>query len=66
MQGLTDQGGISASVDFTNQIIWGQIVPGVGITMVLGNIYYSWQAIRYERDRSLFVLVELAHRLIIG
>ena len=47
MQGLTAQGDISASTDVTNQIIWGQIVPGVGITMVIGNIYYSWQAIRY-------------------
>mmetsp|Transcript_3457 Transcript_3457/g.8222 ORF Transcript_3457/g.8222 Transcript_3457/m.8222 type:complete len:634 (+) Transcript_3457:154-2055(+) len=46
LQGLTAQGDISASKDFTDQIIWGQIVPGVGITMVIGNIYYSWQAIR--------------------
>lgn len=46
MQGLTNQGDISASKEVTDQILWGQIVPGVGITMVLGNIYYSWQAIR--------------------
>jgi hypothetical protein len=59
MQGLTQQGGISASAEYTNQIIWGQIVPGVGITMVLGNIYYSWQAIRYVKIRDNNVLADL-------
>jgi hypothetical protein len=27
-------------------VIWGKIMPGVGITLVLGNSYYSWLAIR--------------------
>jgi len=29
-----------------NEYIFGRIVPGVGVTLLLGNIYYSWQAIR--------------------
>ncbi len=36
--------GVSRSV--IDEIIFGRIVPGVGITLVLGNVYYSWQAIR--------------------
>jgi hypothetical protein len=27
-------------------VIWGRIVPGVGLTLMLGNMYYTWQAIR--------------------
>lgn len=29
-----------------NEYIFGRIVPGVGVTLALGNIYYSWQAVR--------------------
>lgn len=29
-----------------NEYIWGKIVPGIGITLVVGNVYYTWQAIR--------------------
>ncbi|KAG7343397.1 permease transmembrane protein [Nitzschia inconspicua] len=39
-------GDIAVSTDTMNQIVWGQIVPGVGVTMVAGNLYYTWQAIR--------------------
>ena len=36
--------GVSRSV--LDNTIFGKIVPGVGVTLVVGNIYYSWQAIR--------------------
>jgi adenine/guanine/hypoxanthine permease len=29
-----------------NSIIWGRIVPGVGITLLTGNAYYTWMGIR--------------------
>ena len=38
--------------DITNEInnvVWGKIVPGVGFTLCLGNIYYSWMAIRLTK-----------------
>jgi len=32
--------------DLLNEYIFGRIVPGVGVTLALGNVYYSWQAVR--------------------
>lgn len=29
-----------------DKVVWGKIVPGVGVTLLLGNTYYTWQAIR--------------------
>lgn len=46
LQGLTNMGDISVSQDTMDEYVWGKIVPGVGITLVVGNVYYSWQAIR--------------------
>jgi AGZA family xanthine/uracil permease-like MFS transporter len=46
LQGLTNVGEISVSSETMNEYLWGHIVPGVGVTLFLGNIYYSWQAIR--------------------
>lgn len=45
-QALTNFGPISVSQDVMNEYVWGRIVPGVGVTLLAGNIYYSWQAIR--------------------
>jgi AGZA family xanthine/uracil permease-like MFS transporter len=36
--------GVDRSV--IDPIVWGRLVPGVGVTLFVGNIYYSWQAIR--------------------
>ena len=33
------------STDVMNEILWGYIVPGVGLSMLVGNLFYSWQAI---------------------
>jgi AGZA family xanthine/uracil permease-like MFS transporter len=38
--------GTGVSDNTLNTIIFGKIVPGVGMTLLLGNVYYSWQAIR--------------------
>ena len=46
VQALTTFGDIAVSQEVMTEYVWGRIVPGVGITLVLGNIYYSWQAIR--------------------
>jgi AGZA family xanthine/uracil permease-like MFS transporter len=43
LQTLTLNG---VSQDVMNDYIWGRIVPGVGVTLFIGNIYYSWMAIR--------------------
>jgi len=39
--------GVSSSM--LNEVIFGKIVPGVGLTLVIGNVYYSWQAIRLSK-----------------
>lgn len=46
VQGLSNMGPISVSKAVMDEYVWGRIVPGVGVTLLLGNIYYSWQAIR--------------------
>ena len=43
MQGLMNFG---VSQDTMDGIIFGKIVPGCGMTLAFGNIFYSWQAIR--------------------
>jgi hypothetical protein len=43
MQNMTNFG---VSRDLIDDTIFGKIVPGVGLTLVVGNIYYSWQAVR--------------------
>jgi AGZA family xanthine/uracil permease-like MFS transporter len=43
LQSLTANG---VSQDVMNEYIWGKIVPGVGMAMFIGNLYYSWMAIR--------------------
>ncbi|KAL3902717.1 MAG: hypothetical protein SGARI_005702 [Bacillariaceae sp.] len=39
-------GDIAVSEDLMNDVVWSKIVPGVGMTMFIGNIYYTWQAVR--------------------
>jgi AGZA family xanthine/uracil permease-like MFS transporter len=46
IQALGNFGDISVSQEVLNEYVWGKIVPGVGVTLLVGNIYYSWQAIR--------------------
>ena len=47
-QALTDSsfGPIAVSQQTMDEYVWGKIVPGVGITLFVGNVYYSWMAIR--------------------
>jgi mannose/fructose/N-acetylgalactosamine-specific phosphotransferase system component IIC len=45
-------GNFAMPTDISNEIngvIWGKIVPGVGFTLCLGNVYYSWMAIRLTK-----------------
>lgn len=47
IQGLANVGeGINADLGLINYYIFGKIVPGVGVTLLTGNVYYSWQASR--------------------
>lgn len=39
-------GPIATSPELTNEIVWGKIVPGVGLSMVFGNVFYTWQGCR--------------------
>lgn len=32
-----------------NDIVWRQITPACGLTLALGNMYFSWQATRLAR-----------------
>lgn len=32
-----------------DNVVWGKIVPGVGFTLCLGNVYYSWMAVRLTK-----------------
>ena len=43
MQGLLAFG---VTKDTMDNIVFGRVVPGVGMTLFFGNIYYSWMAIR--------------------
>ena len=43
VQNMVDFGAPKSLVD---DIIWGKIVPGCGVTLFFGNIYYTWLAIR--------------------
>lgn len=43
IQGLSN---FDAPLEDIQNVIWGKIVPGVGITLVLGNSYYTWMGIR--------------------
>lgn len=38
--------GFGAPKDDLDNVIWGRIVPGVGITLFTGNVYYTWMGIR--------------------
>jgi adenine/guanine/hypoxanthine permease len=54
LQGLGNAdvfGPIAVSSEIMEEIVWGKIVPGVGMTMVIGNFYYTWQAIRCVMER---------------
>jgi len=41
--------GFGVPKDDINQIVWGKIVPGVGLTLLVGNFYYTWQGIRLTK-----------------
>jgi len=47
-QGLASKsfGDIAVSEEVMNEIVWKKIAPGVGLTLFVGNLYYTWQAIR--------------------
>jgi AGZA family xanthine/uracil permease-like MFS transporter len=34
---------------FPQELVYGRILPGVAVSLLLGNLYYSWQALRLAR-----------------
>ena len=34
---------------FPPELLYGRILPGVAVSLLLGNAFYSWQAIRLAR-----------------
>jgi hypothetical protein len=47
---IQDMVNFGAPPEDINNVIWSKIVPGVGLTMVAGNAYYTWQAIRLTKS----------------
>eukprot|EP00977_Amphora_coffeiformis_P025298 scaffold19220_cov180-Amphora_coffeaeformis.AAC.3 len=47
---IQDMKNFGAPVETINDVVWSRIVPGVGLTMVVGNAYYTWQAIRLTKQ----------------
>src|SRR5262245_61392635 len=37
---------------FPSQLLYGQILPGVAVSLLVGNLFYSWQAIRLARQTN--------------
>ena len=46
---IQDMKNFGAPVEDINRVVWGKIVPGVGLTLIVGNMYYTWQAIRLTK-----------------
>jgi hypothetical protein len=44
--------GTGVSDDTVNNVVYGKVVPGVGVSLFLGNVYYSWQAIRLSNKHG--------------
>src|SRR5262245_63994723 len=34
---------------FPAELVYGRILPGAALSLVIGNLYYSWQAMRLAR-----------------
>ncbi len=34
---------------FPNELIYGRVLPGAVVSLVVGNLFYSWQAVRLGR-----------------
>src|SRR5262249_45624212 len=34
---------------FPDDLLYGRVLPGVAVSLLLGNVFYSWQAIRLAR-----------------
>jgi AGZA family xanthine/uracil permease-like MFS transporter len=34
---------------FSNELVFGRILPGAAVSLLVGNLYYSWQAMRLAR-----------------
>ncbi|CAE7703213.1 unnamed protein product [Symbiodinium pilosum] len=35
--------------ELITQVLYGKVVPGMCITMIFGNFYYAWMAVRLMR-----------------
>jgi AGZA family xanthine/uracil permease-like MFS transporter len=34
---------------FSNEMVYGRVLPGAAVSLLVGNLYYSWQAMRLAR-----------------
>ena len=46
---------------FTDELIFGRILPGVAISLIVGNFYYSWQAYRQAQKEGRSDLTALPY-----
>ena len=35
---------------FSTELVYGRILPGAAVSLLVGNLYYSWQAMKLARD----------------
>ncbi|CAE7294131.1 unnamed protein product [Symbiodinium sp. CCMP2592] len=36
--------------EFIIEVLYGKVIPGMCITMIFGNFYYAWMAVRLMRN----------------
>jgi AGZA family xanthine/uracil permease-like MFS transporter len=37
---------------FSDELVYGRVLPGVAVSLLVGNLYYAWQAMRLARDEG--------------
>ena len=52
IQNMANFDGVPADAQEIEQVVWGKIVPGVGLTLLLGNAYYTWMGIRLTNQHG--------------
>ena len=43
---------LAQAITNKNEIVYGRIIPAIGVMLFLGNSYYAWQAIRMKKKHG--------------
>jgi len=49
---IQDMQNFGVDLDDINDVVFRKIVPGVGMTLVIGNTYYTWMGIRLTKKHG--------------